>query len=197
MPSEILLNTGSGNGLVPDGTKALPEQILTSSPMEVNGFHLTTVLLEVLQASIHRMSLKMRLKITLTSPRRQLVNGWRDWHQLLYSWLIRDWCVDFTCIFAWPYWLLSNIYYGCAWNFFIYELFELYQLTFKLVIWCLKTSIFRVNHVNKALCMSIRNSHVKTVCPLVRNWWIVHRIDDNLILTDNIFREFKLFLCFW
>ena len=30
MVSEILVNTGSGNGLVPDGTKPLPEPMLTS-----------------------------------------------------------------------------------------------------------------------------------------------------------------------
>ena len=29
MASEILVNTGSGNGLLPDGTKPLPEPILT------------------------------------------------------------------------------------------------------------------------------------------------------------------------
>ena len=30
MASEILVNTGSGNGLLPDGTKPLPEPMLTS-----------------------------------------------------------------------------------------------------------------------------------------------------------------------
>ena len=29
MAVEILVNTGSGNGLVPDGTKQLPEPMLT------------------------------------------------------------------------------------------------------------------------------------------------------------------------
>ena len=29
MASDILVNTGSGNGLLPDGTKPLPESMLT------------------------------------------------------------------------------------------------------------------------------------------------------------------------
>ena len=32
--AEILVNTGSGNGLLPDGTKPLPEPMLTKQAVE-------------------------------------------------------------------------------------------------------------------------------------------------------------------
>ena len=35
MALEILINTGSGNGLLPDGTKPLPELMLTIAEFKV------------------------------------------------------------------------------------------------------------------------------------------------------------------
>ena len=57
MATEIWVNIGSGNGLLPDGTKPLPEPMLINS--EVN-WHIRAISQEMHQPSIT----KIRLKIT-------------------------------------------------------------------------------------------------------------------------------------
>ena len=52
---EILVNTGSGNGLLPDGTKPLPEPMLTSHQQDPLAFIPRLYLLNI---SIHTLYLK-------------------------------------------------------------------------------------------------------------------------------------------
>ena len=60
MATTICVNTGSGNGLLPDGTKPLPEPMLTDhqwSPM-------TFILGQFHTRCLNRQSLKIRLKFS-------------------------------------------------------------------------------------------------------------------------------------
>ena len=59
MATEIWVNIGSGNGLLPNGTKPLPEPMVDLSSVEFCGIHLTTILLLALKVSIHEMSSKI------------------------------------------------------------------------------------------------------------------------------------------
>ena len=52
MVTEIWVNIGSGNGLLPNGTKPLPE------PMLSKDIHLEEMLWEMSQPSIAKMNLK-------------------------------------------------------------------------------------------------------------------------------------------
>ena len=54
-PYEFWVNTGSGNGLLPNGTKPLPE------PVEFCGIHLTTISQKTLKISIPKMNLKITI----------------------------------------------------------------------------------------------------------------------------------------
>ena len=58
MSSEIFLNIGSGNGLLPDNTKPLPEPMLTWS-VTSNDIHLGVISLEISQPWITKISLKI------------------------------------------------------------------------------------------------------------------------------------------
>ena len=63
MATEIWVNIGLGNGFLPDGTKPLPEPILTY--YQWSRIHLRAILQEVLKISVLDMSLKiadLRLK---------------------------------------------------------------------------------------------------------------------------------------
>ena len=60
MALEILVKTGSGNGLLPDGTKTLPEPMLTYHQLRSCDIHLKTLSWEDLKIPIS----KARLKIT-------------------------------------------------------------------------------------------------------------------------------------
>ena len=55
MATEIWVNIGSGNGLLPDGTKSLPEPMLIYH--QSIGIHLSTILQEIHQ------SLKLAAKL--------------------------------------------------------------------------------------------------------------------------------------
>ena len=57
MVTEIWINTGSGNGLLPDSTKTLPEPMLTD---HIGAIHIRAISQEIPQLSI----IKIRLKIT-------------------------------------------------------------------------------------------------------------------------------------
>ena len=57
MATEILINVGWGNGLLPHDTKQLPEPMLTPS-LEIFGIHLPAIIQEALKISIYRMGLK-------------------------------------------------------------------------------------------------------------------------------------------
>ena len=64
----ILVNIGSGNGLVPDGTKLLPELMLTSH-QTFCGIHLRAILPVVLLNFIRTMCSKISLlKLPLYLP---------------------------------------------------------------------------------------------------------------------------------
>ena len=59
MVTYIWVNIGSGNGLLPDGTKPLPEPMLTDDQWGLKcGIHLRPILQEVLKISTLKMSLK-------------------------------------------------------------------------------------------------------------------------------------------
>ena len=58
MATEIWVNIGSGNGLVPDGTKPLPEPMLTF--LQSSDIHIRAISQEMSQPSVT----KIRLKIT-------------------------------------------------------------------------------------------------------------------------------------
>ena len=54
-----LVNIGSGNGLVPDSTKPLPEPILTYRLLRSSHIHLRPISLEVLHPSVAKISLRI------------------------------------------------------------------------------------------------------------------------------------------
>ena len=58
MVTETWVNIGLGNGLLPDGTKPLPEPILTNYQSCLMGIHLKAISLEMLEISIPDMPLK-------------------------------------------------------------------------------------------------------------------------------------------
>ena len=60
MVTEIWVNIGSGNGLLPDGTKPLPEQMLTSeSSVKSSDIHIKEISQEMPQPSIYKICLKI------------------------------------------------------------------------------------------------------------------------------------------
>ena len=71
MSSDILVNTVSGNGLLPNGTKSLPEPKLTYNQWKFWGIHQTTILQEAHKIWFHKMDLKItffKLKAHLPGP---------------------------------------------------------------------------------------------------------------------------------
>ena len=71
MATEIWVNIGSGNGLLPDGTKPLPEVRTNVDLPSVRsiGIHLSTISQEILQPSITKISWKIAfLKFLLNLP---------------------------------------------------------------------------------------------------------------------------------
>ena len=60
MAAEIWVNIGSGNGLLPDGTKPLPEPVLTDHQWSPSDIHIREISREMPQTSI----IKIHLKIT-------------------------------------------------------------------------------------------------------------------------------------
>ena len=59
MATEIWVNIGSGNGLLPDGTKPLPEPMLTYHPLRSHGIHMSVLSLEDLKKPINKTRLKI------------------------------------------------------------------------------------------------------------------------------------------
>ena len=69
MPTGIWVKIGSGNGLLPDGTKPLPEPMLTDHQMKSSDIHIRAISLELPQPSITTIHLKITyLKLHLNSP---------------------------------------------------------------------------------------------------------------------------------
>ena len=69
MTTEIWVNIGSGNGLLPDGTKPLPEPMLTYHQGGQVTITLRTILLEIHQPSITKITLKITyLKFHKNNP---------------------------------------------------------------------------------------------------------------------------------
>ena len=67
MVTEIWVNIGSGNGLLPDGTKPLPEPMLTDH--QSNDHHIMAISQEMPQSSIIKICLKItRLKFHSNFP---------------------------------------------------------------------------------------------------------------------------------
>ena len=58
MTTEIWVNFGSGNGLLPDGTKPLPEPMLTNHQRSPNDIHIRAISQEMPQTSITKIHLK-------------------------------------------------------------------------------------------------------------------------------------------
>ena len=81
MATEIWVNIGSGNGLLPDGTKPLPEQMLTYHQyVKSSGIHLRAILQEIPQPSVTEISLKITyLKFCSNLPgANELKYNWDD-----------------------------------------------------------------------------------------------------------------------
>ena len=55
MATEIWVNIGSGNGLLPDGTKPLPEPMLTDHQWSPSGIHIRAISQEMPQPSISNL----------------------------------------------------------------------------------------------------------------------------------------------
>ena len=69
MATEIWVNIGSGNGLLPDGTKPLPEPMLTDHHLKTSDIHSWAISLEMSQPSITKICLKIAyLKFHLIFP---------------------------------------------------------------------------------------------------------------------------------
>ena len=69
MATEIWVNIGLGNGLVPGGTKPLPEPVLTDHQRSPVTFILRAISQEIPQPSITKIHLKMTyLKFHLSFP---------------------------------------------------------------------------------------------------------------------------------
>ena len=58
MMTEIWVNIGSGNGLLPDGTKPLPEPMLDLSSVRCHGIHLRALSLDDVKIPINKTRLK-------------------------------------------------------------------------------------------------------------------------------------------
>ena len=59
MATEIWVNIGSGDGLLCDGTKPLPEPMLTDHQWGPSGVHIRTISQEIPQPSITKIHLKI------------------------------------------------------------------------------------------------------------------------------------------
>ena len=59
MATKIWVNIGSGNGLLPDGTKPLPEAMLTWSSLKSSDIHIRTILQKMHQPSITKICFKI------------------------------------------------------------------------------------------------------------------------------------------
>ena len=59
MTTEIWVNIGSGNGLFPDGTKPLPEPMLTDHYRSSSDIHIRAISQEMPQPSITEICLKI------------------------------------------------------------------------------------------------------------------------------------------
>ena len=57
MTTEIWVNIGSGNGLLPDGTKPLPEPNVDLSSIRSSGIHLRAILQEIPHPSVTEIGL--------------------------------------------------------------------------------------------------------------------------------------------
>ena len=78
MAARNYVNIGSGNGLLPDGTKPLPEPILTyKSPIRYSDIHLIAILQAIPQPSITRISLEIvNLKFHSNLPGANELTHW-------------------------------------------------------------------------------------------------------------------------
>ena len=64
MVTEIWVNIGSGNGLVPDGTKPLSEPMLTHHQRDPVTIRVISNFTRYLSHQIYKIGLKMRSKIS-------------------------------------------------------------------------------------------------------------------------------------
>ena len=69
MATDVWVNIGSGNGLLPDGTKPSPKTIVDLSSAKSSGIHMTAISQEMSQPSITKISLKITfLKLLWNLP---------------------------------------------------------------------------------------------------------------------------------
>ena len=59
MVTKIWVKIGSGNGLLPDGTKPLPEPMLTDASVKASDIHIRAISQEMLQPSITKICVKI------------------------------------------------------------------------------------------------------------------------------------------
>ena len=73
--TKIWVNFGSGNGLLPDGTKPLPEPMLTPHQLCLSRIHLSAISQEIPQPSITKIGfINYSYKISFKPVRGQWVN---------------------------------------------------------------------------------------------------------------------------
>ena len=78
MATGIWVNIGSGNGLWPDGTKPLPEPMLTDQSVKASDIHII-ISQEMPQQSITKICLKITYKISFRFPRANVLTHWPLW----------------------------------------------------------------------------------------------------------------------
>ena len=113
--TKIWVNIGSGNGLLPDGTKPLPEPMLTDHKWSQVTFILGLFHMRCLNhQSLKSVFENYMSKISFIFPRGQWVNHKRG--QLLLAVLCTDFfCYHYSLWIAWLHW--KNLTLKVSWNF--------------------------------------------------------------------------------
>ena len=93
MAREIWVNIGSGNGLLPDGTKPLPEPMLTDH-VKSSDIDIKVISQEMPQPSITKICLKITYLKFLQIPRGQWVNSLGLWKSIYPTHLLPECCLS-------------------------------------------------------------------------------------------------------
>ena len=108
MALEILVNTGSGNGLLPDSIKPLPEPTLTFHLTRSSINHSRVMFTGILKISILKLCLKLKLHLWNTS----LKQGWGEYRAYEYEyWKISTQVVHQTLRKLWSFYQTEEGYW--------------------------------------------------------------------------------------
>ena len=144
MATKIWVNIGSGNGLLPDGTKPLPEPMLTYHQSGPVAF------------TWGQFPMKCSIYLFLIRVWKSLIWGNSHISQGPMSWDVLRLFDDFKCSGKWPWWFVNKAYsmiatdqgndLGNLWIKFIWQYYVWYNFGY-----------FYVCHRNCDLGMSTRN----------------------------------------